>query len=148
MSNPSAAELRALAVRLNTSVVHLHRQLRRSDASLDLPVAQASALALLVSAGPHTIGSLANFELVAAPTMTRIVSALETKGLVQRTRLHDDGRVVQVEATEAGRRLIQEAFSARLNRLAEGLAALTPAEQLQLEGAIGLLERLAPNPKS
>jgi len=135
-------DARALAARLNTTVVHLHRRLRRLDQGIGLPLAQASALTLLVSAGPHTIGALANFELVAAPTMTRIVSALETKGLVARARPAGDGRIVQVQATDSGRRLIREAFSARLGRLAESLEALNIAERAQLESALAILDRV------
>lgn len=141
--DPSSTDSRALAARFNTAVVHVHRQLRRMDRTMHLPVAQASALALLVSAGPHSVGALASYELVAAPTMTRIVSALESKGLVARTRPSDDGRVVQVEATAAGRQLIRDAFSARVDSLAQRLEALTPAERAQLEDSLALLERVA-----
>ena len=143
MSKASTSpEIRDLAARLNTTVVHLHRLLRRMDAGTSLTVAQASALALLVSAGPHTLTALAGYELVSPPTMTRIVAALEGRGLVTRTRALDDARQVQIEATAAGRRLIREAFSARLDNLAQRLDALDALERERLEEALELLARL------
>jgi DNA-binding MarR family transcriptional regulator len=138
-NSPDAYEL---AARLNTAIVHMHRHLRRLDSDLDLPPAQASALAVLVSAGPHTIGSLASIELVASPTMTRIVAALEARGLITRSRMPDDLRVVTVEATAAGRALMSRALSNRLEHLAGSLAALSPDQLATIETAIELFTQI------
>jgi DNA-binding MarR family transcriptional regulator len=139
-------DVHELAARLNTTIVHMHRHLRRLDSDLDLPSAQASALAVLVSAGPHTIGALASIELVASPTMTRIVTALEARGLITRTRTSNDLRVVSVEATAAGKALISRALSNRLEQLAAGLAGLTPGQLRDIETAIDLLTRIRRTP--
>jgi DNA-binding MarR family transcriptional regulator len=135
----SPTDTRDLAALLNTTVVHLHRLLRRLDRDSGLTVSQASALALLVSAGPHTLTALAGYELVTPPTMTRIVGALESRGFVDRTRAAGDGRQVQIAATPAGRALIREVFSARLNNLARRLELLSPVDRARLEDALELL---------
>jgi DNA-binding MarR family transcriptional regulator len=134
---------RVLAGRLNTVVLHLGRQLRRADEALGLPTAQASALTLLVSAGRHTITDLAGFERVSAPTMTRIVTALERRGFVTRTRSPGDLRVVHVEATAEGRALISRALSNRLERLEGHIAGLSGKERATLSDALDLLSQMA-----
>jgi DNA-binding MarR family transcriptional regulator len=138
----SSLDPRALAARLNTAVVHMHRQFRRLDDELDLPAAQASALAVLVNAGAHTIGALAHIELVAPPTMTRIVAALESRGYATRKRSEGDMRVVVVEATETGRDVISRALSHRLERMAADLALLTPEQRRDVDQALELLTRI------
>ncbi len=134
---------RSLGERLNTAVVHLNRQLRRADIAVGLPTAQASALALLVSAGPHTNSELAGFELVSGPTMTRIVSALEDRGLVSRGRSPGDQRSVRIEATAAGRELIARALANRVTELDRRLATLPPQSRSALESAVDILGELA-----
>jgi DNA-binding MarR family transcriptional regulator len=136
-------DARSLAGQLNTVVLHLGRQLRRADEALGLPTAQASALALLVAAGRHTVTDLAGFERVSAPTMTRIVTALERRGLVTRTRSPGDLRVVHVEATADGRVLISRAFSNRLQRLEGHIAGLSDKERATLSKALDLLSQMA-----
>ncbi|MGZ8600808.1 MAG: MarR family winged helix-turn-helix transcriptional regulator [Actinomycetota bacterium] len=66
---------------------------------------------------------------ISRPTSTGVVTTLEARGLVQRRRSSDDGRMVRVSLTRAGRRRIEELFP-RFN--AEEVAVtshLTPAEQ-------------------
>lgn len=137
---------RLLAARLNTVVVHLGRRLRRMDFELGLPTAQASALALLVSAGRHTVGDLAKYEQVAAPTMTRIVAALEQGGLVKRMRSDSDLRSVYVEATPAGATLIRRAHLKRIAGLEAEIAELSSGEVALLGNAVEILARIAERP--
>ena len=139
-------DLGSIAVRLNTAVVHLNRRLRRNDIELGLPTAQASALTLLVSAGPHTVGDLAGYENVSGPTMTRLVTALESRGLVRRARNRADLRQVHVEATQPGKALIARGRTHRIQRLERELAALSPQEREILSEAADLLLRLVERP--
>jgi DNA-binding MarR family transcriptional regulator len=64
-----------------------------------------SELGLLntLRAGPRRITELADLEGLAQPTMTLLVQRLEERGLVERERQVDDGRVVLVHLTTAGR---------------------------------------------
>jgi DNA-binding MarR family transcriptional regulator len=71
----------------------------------------------ILGEGPRRITELSELEGVAQPTMTLLVKRLEEKGWVDRAGLPDDGRVVLVSITEAGR-------AARQRFRAQFLAAL------------------------
>jgi DNA-binding MarR family transcriptional regulator len=68
------------------------------------------ALLFLYNAHPRscTIGSIARRLSVTPATATRLVDALERKGLVRRVRLEEDRRTVRVEPTEEGRKVVGE----------------------------------------
>src|SRR3954452_6596530 len=61
-----------------------------------------------LSYGPRRITQLAEFERLAQPTMTQLVKRLEQSGLLTRERQADDGRVVLVSLTEAGRAAVTD----------------------------------------
>jgi len=132
----------ALAARLHSVTVHLLRRLRVEDEAAGLSPARLSALSVLVFGGAHTLGALAEVEQVRAPTMTRLVSSLEAAGLVEKTRDPSDGRVVQVRATEAGRRVLEEGRGRRVAHLSALLDRLDAAERDVVARATSLLERL------
>ena len=131
-----------LADRLHSVAIHLLRRARREDAAMGLPPAQASVLSVLVFGGARTLSALADVEQVKAPTMTRIVDALERAGLAQRLRDADDRRKLSIAATAAGNRLMQQGRSRRVKALAQLLADLDRDERATLDAAIALLARL------
>jgi DNA-binding MarR family transcriptional regulator len=131
-----------LADRLHSVAIHLLRRARREDAAMGLPPAQASVLSVLVFGGARTLSALADVEQVKAPTMTRIVDALERAGLAQRQPDADDRRKLSIAATTAGIRLMQQGRSRRVKALAQLLADLYRDERATLDSAIALLGRL------
>ena len=131
-----------LADRLHSVAIHLLRRARREDAAMGLPPAQASVLSVLVFGGARTLSALADVEQVKAPTMTRIVDALERAGLAQRQPDADDRRKLSIAATTAGIRLMQQGRSRRVKALAHLLADLDRNERATLDSAIALLGRL------
>ena len=131
-----------LADRLHSVAIHLLRRARREDAAMGLPPAQASVLSVLVFGGARTLSALADAEQVKAPTMTRIVDALERAGLAQRLPDADDRRKLSIAATAAGTRLMQQGRSRRVKALAQLLADLDRDERATLNAAIALLARL------
>lgn len=143
MSAATRRDPREIALQVNSIVVHLNRRLRRLDEGIGLPPAQASALALLSSAGPHAISDVAQFERVSAPTMTRIIAALESRGLVQRARDGQDQRRVVVAASAEGKRLISTALRARATQLAAAIDALSAEDRDTLGKALPVLAALA-----
>lgn len=143
-SAAAGEESRELAFRLHAAAIHLLRRLRQEDAALGVSPARASALSVLAFGGARTLGELAAAEQVTAPTMSRLVAALEAEGVVAREPDPADGRVVRLHATAAGLRLIERGRARRAARLAARLAALAPAELAALERAVALLERLLP----
>jgi len=131
-----------LADRLHSVAIRLLRRARREDAAMGLPPAQASVLSVLVFGGARTLSALADVEQVKAPTMTRIVDALERAGLAQRQPDADDRRKLSIAATTAGIRLMQQGRSRRVKALAQLLADLDRDERATLDSAIALLGRL------
>jgi MarR family transcriptional regulator, organic hydroperoxide resistance regulator len=77
---------------------------------------------------------------IAAPTATRILDALERRGIVRRTRSREDRRAVAVSLTELGEQALQAEEEWLRGRQRAFYATLPPAEQ---ELAPDLLLRLA-----
>jgi DNA-binding MarR family transcriptional regulator len=142
-ADPEGADATAVADRLHSAAIRLLRRLRRVDSATGLSAPRLSALSVLVVRGPCTLGELAAAEQVRAPTMTRLVAALEREGLVTRTADPDDGRVTRVSATAAGRRTLTAGRRRRVELLARSVAELSDAERSALERALPLVERLA-----
>jgi DNA-binding MarR family transcriptional regulator len=134
---------REVADRLHSAAIHLLRRLRVEDKAIGLSGPRASALSVIVFRGPVTMSALAEAEQVRPPTITRLVAGLERRGLVRRVSDSRDGRVQLVEASAAGRRLLNKGRARRVARLAEGLAQLSKDDQHLLAGAAELMDRLA-----
>lgn len=137
-----AGDPAAVADRLHSAAIHLLRRLRKQDDRSGLSAARLSALSVAVFAGPVTMGQLAAAEQVTAPTMTRLITAMERDGLVARDRDAVDGRVVWIRATAKGARILYAARDRRVVTLAAELAELEPSELKLLAGAAELIERL------
>src|ERR1039458_5569233 len=89
----------AMAESLHSAAIHLLRKLRRADSASGLNAPRLSALSVIVFGGPLTLGQLAAAEQVRPPTMTRIVQALEAKGLVKKVANPEDRRTIHLSAT-------------------------------------------------
>src|SRR5437764_3389336 len=129
------------ADRFHSAAIHALRHVRREDPETGLSAARLSALSVLVFGGARTLGELAAAEHVRPATMTRVVQALEEAGLVSRERDPQDGRVTRLRATAKGERVMWRGRERRVERLAELLARLSPAEVAQVREAAELVER-------
>jgi DNA-binding MarR family transcriptional regulator len=136
------AEPQALARRLHGVAIRLLRRARRHDTAMGLPPGQASALSVLVFGGAQTLSALAALEQVRAPTMTRMVDALERAGHVRREQDLSDRRKVRIVATAAGARLMQSGRERREQVLAKALSGLARSERILLQSALAVLENL------
>lgn len=134
--------LEAVAVRLHAAAIHLLRRLRPGDAEAGITPARLSALSVLVHEGPVSLTGLAEAEQVSAPTMSRLVAALEEDGLVVRRPDPSDGRAVRLGATPEGRRLLEEGRDRRVGRLVGLLSSLRREELEALAGSVESLEAL------
>lgn len=133
---------RVVADRLHSAAIHLLRRLRVEDKAIGLSGPRASALSVIVFRGPIAMGALAEAEQVRPPTITRLVAVLEAAGLVRRCADPRDGRVQLLEATAAGRRLLQKGRARRVERLMSGIARLSGEDQRVLARAAELMESL------
>lgn len=123
-----------LADRVHELTFHLLRWVRAADSESRLGGSRLSVLSLLVLGGPRTVGELAAAEQVSAPTVSRLVTALEREGYVKREPDAADGRRVRVVVTGAGVQAAEEARSRRVARLAVLL------EGMDRGGRAGLVE--------
>jgi DNA-binding MarR family transcriptional regulator len=130
-----------LAGRLRVAVGLLVRRLRQRDPG-HLSPAQLSALVTVEAAGPVRSGDLAARENVAAPTMTRLVGAMEEAGLVTRGPDPSDARGSLVSLAPGGAAALEALRRERTSLLARRLARLTPDQRTALEAALPALEAL------
>lgn len=131
-----------LSARLRLSTTRLARRLRR-EAEVDLSPTMLSAMTSIILHGPLTLGALAEFEGVAPPTITKVVTKLVDRGLVARTSDPSDGRVCHVACTPEGLALGEESRQRKNAWLAARLGEFDPAERERLAAAIDVLEALA-----
>jgi DNA-binding MarR family transcriptional regulator len=108
----------------------------------DLSLTAASALLRLEQGGPRRLTELAGLEGVTQPAMTQLVSRLERGGLAVRGADPQDGRVVLIEITPAGREAMRQRRTDRAQRLTDLLAHLTEAERDAIAAALPAIERL------
>ena len=148
VSSEAAADLREVAEALHAAAIHVLRRVRRVDGETGLTAARLSALSVLVVGGPTTVGRLARAEQVSAPTMSRLVHALEHDGLVTREAHERDGRSVLVRATAQGRAVLERGRDRRLAELAGLLAAVEPGDLATLASAAAIAERALGRPPS
>jgi DNA-binding MarR family transcriptional regulator len=137
----SAADI-ALASALRLSVVRLNRRLRAQRADTSVTLTQLAALSTLDLHGALTPGELAAHEKVQPPSMTRVLTALEERGLVLRSPHPSDGRQALVELTEAGRDLLAQEVRMREAWLAKRLAELPVADRDTLRAATAVIDRV------
>lgn len=110
------------------------------------PVAPAHLrLLMILSTRSRTLTELANIIEVSAPTMSNTVSTLEERGWVQRTRSTKDRRVVLIQTTNEGRRVLEDVYCQAENYLAELLESLNPADQEKLSEGLAMLRQAFEN---
>lgn len=131
-----------LASRLRFVIGRLARQVRQETVGDDVTPSMLSALATIERRGPLTLGALAAAERIQPPSMTKLVARLEETGLVMREVDAQDRRVVRVQVTREGKRLMDRARSRGSAYLASRLATLSPEERAVVEAALPVLERL------
>lgn len=134
-----------VADRLHSAAIHLLRRAAEEDKAAGLSRARLSALSVVVFRGPLTLGELATAEGVRSATMTGIVNGLERDGLVCRRPHGRDKRSVNIEATGAGRQLLGQARTRRIEHVAAKLDDLSDEDLELLRRAAELLdERFSP----
>ncbi len=90
-----------------------------------------------------TPGELAEHEKVQPPSMTRVVTHLEERGLLARSPHPTDRRQVTLSVTPAGEALLKEERRRKEAWLAQRLGELTAEEKAILRRAAPILEKLS-----
>lgn len=120
-------------------LTRINRTLRTRGQSRNLSAGLASALWTIINHAPIRLSALAERESVSAPTMSRIVAALEERGFVQRSPDPADGRARLLDPTPAGVGLIADSRSRRAQLLAEALEALAPDDRATVGRGVAIL---------
>jgi DNA-binding MarR family transcriptional regulator len=143
MTNTTGSERAEIAARLAIAVGRLNRRIRPAG---ELTPGQASALSIIVRQGPLRPGDIARAERVAAPTITRLLTELENRGLISRSADPADGRSFFVSATDAGAEAILRARRQRAERVLQLFDELEPEQVDRLADALDALELVADSP--
>lgn len=130
-----------LAARLRLAVGRLSRRIR-IDGGESVPPLQLSALVTVEECGPLRLSELARREAVTAPTMSRVLSALDEQGLVVRAADPQDARGVLITLSAEGARRLDEVRTRRTALVARRLTRLTDAQRAALAAALPALEAL------
>ncbi len=139
MSEPAGTDPH-LAARLRIAVARLSRRIRLD--TNDVPPLQLSTLASIEQYGPLRLGELAAREAVTAPTMTRVLAALDERGLIVRSPDPHDARSTRVALSEAGALALRDVRSQRTALLNARLARLTDEQRAAVVAALPALEAL------
>ncbi|MFE3451164.1 MarR family winged helix-turn-helix transcriptional regulator [Nonomuraea sp. NPDC059194] len=143
---PRKTDLRSdagLASALRVSLARLTRRLRRQAAAHTLTPTQFATLATVERHSGITPGELAEHEKVQPPSMTRVIAALEERGLVARSPHPTDRRQVTVAVTDSAKALLKEERRLKEAWLTQRLKELTPEERAVLRQAAPILEKLS-----
>lgn len=123
--------------------MRLARCIRAEKSDETLTLTQLSALATVAHHGPLSPTALAERERVQPPSMTRVIAALEERGLVLRAPHPSDRRQSVIEISAGGRAVIEEDRRRRTAWLARVLERLDAEERAALAAAVPVLERIA-----
>jgi len=139
MTNAKAAShgtmmdvLKRFRILLRSMDAHYRRVEERSG----LGVAQLWALAEIDAAQGLTVGELADRLAIHLSTASNLVRRLEELKLVTRARSRRDQRVVQLSATAAGRRKLEQAPKPSMGLLQQALSEMSGAELASLGGEL------------
>jgi len=121
-------------------MLRLHRQVMlRMLAQKGLHHGEAVCLPLLVGNDGIIQRDLAAILHVSRPQVTKIVQALEQKGVVVRRNDEDDQRLTRVYVTEEGRRRELEMRSFWEEYLEQTIGSLSEADRVEFERLLRLL---------
>ncbi len=117
----------------------LRRQAEEHLESLGICLSDFAVLELLLHKGPTPINRIGAQVRLTSGSITTAVDRLEERGLVERRNDPEDRRSRVVHLTEAGRRMIANAFADHEKAMERAAGALNTAERGQ---AVELLKKL------
>jgi DNA-binding MarR family transcriptional regulator len=128
--------------RLRVVLARLSRRLRKHELA-GLTPTKLSALATVWRSGPLRLGDLAAAERIAPSTLTRLVSALEEFGYVERCAVPGDARASTLAITPSGENVLERISQESTILLQDSLLTLTADQLAAVAAALPALEQLA-----
>lgn len=103
---------------------------------------QLHCLLALYENGPLPPSHIARFIMVKSSTVTGIIDRLEQKNLVRRMRNSRDRRVINIELTETGEILAQNAPPPIQQKIVDGLKNLSESKMEQIVRSLSMLTNM------
>jgi len=128
------------AERLFILVDHSARLLREMDRKHNVTGARLSALATLVERGPMSPSELAALEGVSVSGTCRLIREIKAIGLVRCRPEKDNRRVIRIEPTAAGRRLLDRMRQQKIGLFRKQLAKVPSKDRAAVRRALEILE--------
>jgi DNA-binding MarR family transcriptional regulator len=136
-----------IGVLLADTVARLRRAMRRAARAADpgnpLSVAQLEVLSCVADQPGIRPGRIARQLMLAANSVTTLVNALHTRGLVERTHAAEDARAVALSLTPAGRKAVEGWKATNTAILQAALGLLDERNQAVLAEALPGMRQLA-----
>jgi DNA-binding MarR family transcriptional regulator len=132
-----------LLARLRGVIPRLARQFNETSTGEDLTPTQYSVLALVRARGPLGLAELTELEGLNPTMLSRIVKALDERGLIRRLPNPNDMRAARVEVTPEGELVAGRVREQRTRVLSECLERLPPQTVDLLLAAVPAMEALA-----
>ncbi|MBN1276243.1 MAG: MarR family transcriptional regulator [Deltaproteobacteria bacterium] len=123
-SEPSHAQIKDLIYQIRRLMQAGSLYTKELDRNYKVSSPQLSCLIALYEAGPLPPSHIARYIMVKSSTVTGIIDRLEHKGLVRRTRNSPDRRVINIELTDKGRMLAENAPSPIQQKIVDGVKRL------------------------
>ncbi|KAA9157781.1 MarR family transcriptional regulator [Amycolatopsis acidicola] len=128
--------------RLRQAVSRIARQLNNTATDEGLTPSQATILGVIARRGPINLTELAELEGLNPTMLSRMISKLDSEGLISRTRAPEDLRSAAVKVTKRGRTLEAKVRAGRAKVVARALDGLGEKQQQSLTKALPALEEL------
>lgn len=146
--NPKRSSTK-MAAALRRSVLRLARRLRAASPEGGMTLARLSVLRWLHQHGAMTAGQIAAADSLQPQSVTRLLAALESDGLIARRSDEGDRRRALVTITEAGVKALRADVAYRDTWLEEAIKSrLNERERAILAEASALLDLLADDDKA
>jgi MarR family 2-MHQ and catechol resistance regulon transcriptional repressor len=116
-------------IKLNRAVESVGDRLRAGATLKDVTVGQFAVLEVLRHVGPLNPVEIARRVLRSPANVTTVLDNLEREGWIERRRVSEDRRVVTVNLTVAGERVVDRLMPGHVQAITGAFGALTPEEQ-------------------
>lgn len=127
---------------LNRIVNRINTNLGEALKSTGITVPLYRVLAVLIAGDGRSVNELAVYTVTEQSTLSKILARMETQGLVTRQANAEDGRVVEICITDAGRSAYAQVLPIALAHYEQAVAGLSPTERVDL---VAMLHRVLDN---
>ena len=127
---------------LNRIVNRINANLSEALKETGITVPIYRVLAVLIAGNGRTVNELAVYTVIEQSTLSKILARMESQGLVSREPNKQDGRVVEIHITDAGRNAYERVLPIALSHHEQAMAGLGPRERRDM---IATLHRVLDN---